>query len=221
MKNRSLVALVLTSVMATGFSTYASAGAISCQSVSSNTAHTTRTWGFDSADACGHGEGNPNSSADIEALGGSFSLASEDWVHQGGISKDGDGSSWLNVSLLPGSSWGGKSISATWTLATGFWDTFGMAVFSVHVGGGSHPDLSDFGAFLITQGEYSGTWTFDQTPKTGSAGGAGGLSNAHLWTAGKPTIVEEPFPVPEPGILMLFASGLLGLAFGNRRKAKA
>jgi hypothetical protein len=217
MNHRSLVALVLTSVMTTGFSTHASAGAISCTSVSTNAAHTTRAWGFDSADSCGTGEGNPNSSADIEALGGSFSLGAEDWAKQGGITKDGDGSSWLNVNLLTGT-WAGKSITAAWTLAAGFWDTFGMAVFSVHVGNGSHADLSDFGAFFISQGEYSGTWSFDQTPKTGAAGGGGGLSNAHLWTAGTPTIVEDPFPVPEPGMLMLFASGLFGLAFGNRRR---
>lgn len=220
MKNRSLVALILTSVIATAFSTYASAGAISCTSVSTNAAATTRTWDFNSADFCGTGEGNPNSSADIEALGGGFDLGAQDWTQRGSIALGGDASALLNVSLLTGN-WGDKSVTATWTLATGFWDTFGKAVFSVHVGAGSHPDLSDFAAFFITQGQYSGTWTFDQNIKTGAAGAGGGLSNATLWTAGTPTIVEGPFPVPEPGILMLFASGLLGLAFGNRRKTQA
>lgn len=212
MKNRSRVALVFTSVIATAFSTYASAGAISCTSVSTNAAATTRTWGLDSADVCGTGEGNPNSSSDIEGLGGVFNLGADNWTKQGG--------SLLNVSLTTGN-WGDKSATGTWTLAAGFWNTFGKAVFSVHVGAGSHPDLSDFAAFFITHGQYSGSWSFDQNIKTGAAGGGGGLSNVFLWTAGQPTIVDGPFPVPEPGILMLFASSLLGLAFGNRRKTKA
>jgi hypothetical protein len=35
------------------------------------------------------------------------------------------------------------------------------------------------------------------------------------------TIVEDPFPVPEPGILLLLGSALMGLALGKKRKAKA
>ncbi len=227
MKNRSLVALALTSVMAIGFSTYASADSISCFDKSTDL-KTIRTWGFDSADSCGTGEGNPNSTGDIEGLGGQFDLTSGIWTKRGDVTKNGDASSWLNVALTSGT-WGddesedasSKVVTGTWALAAGFWETFGSAVFSVHVGHGSHDALSDFGAFFITQGQYSGTWSYAQNPINKKAGGAGGLSNAAIWTTGTGTVVEEPFPVPEPGILMLFASGLLGLAFGNRRKTKA
>lgn len=220
MKIRGLIALGFTALVATGFSTFASAGAVNC---SDTNGATSRSWSFNSADACGHGEGNPSSSAEIEGLGGVFDLGATDWAKQGGISKDGDGSAWLNISLVSGD-WGDKVITANWTLAADFWQNFGKAVFSVHVGGGSHEGLSDFGAFLITAGEYSGTWSFEQDPTTGRTGGAGGLSNAHLWTAGSGTIIDnpqDPPTVPEPGILLLLASGLLGLGIGKRRKAKA
>ncbi|MES2626838.1 MAG: PEP-CTERM sorting domain-containing protein [Pseudomonadota bacterium] len=220
MKIRGLVALVLTTAVATGFSSFASAGALSC--VSTNGA-TTRTWGFNSADSCGTGEGNPNSSADIESLGGSFDLGATDWDHRDGLAANGSGSL-LTVNLVTGT-WGGKDITATWSLAAGFWETFGKAVFTVHVGGGSHANLSDFGAFFITEGQYSGTWSFAQNPTSGRTGGAGGLSNAHLWTAGTGKIIEDPreppAEVPEPGVLLLLASGLLGLGLGAGRKAKA
>ncbi len=137
MQIRGLVALVLTTVVATGFSTYASAGALS--GVSANSA-TTRTWGFNSADLCGTGQGNPNSSADIEALGGQFDLDTTYWDHRGGVEADGVSSSLLNVTLLTGT-WGSKNITASWTLAAGFWQTFGKAVFTSHVGAGSHANL--------------------------------------------------------------------------------
>lgn len=35
------------------------------------------------------------------------------------------------------------------------------------------------------------------------------------------TIIEEPFPVPEPGMLVLLGSALMGLALGRKRKARA
>jgi hypothetical protein len=164
--------------------------------------------------------GNPNSSADIEALGGQFNLGATDWDYRGGIDSIGDGSALLNIILLTGT-WTEKNITASWELAAGFWQTYGTAVFSVHAGGGNHPNLSEFGAFIITPGEYSGSWAFVQNPATGQSGGGGGLSNAKLWTAGTGKIIDVPAEVPEPGILLLLGSGLLGLGLRNGRKTKA
>lgn len=211
MKNRGLVALALTTFLATGFSSYASAGALSCADTISTT---TRTWSFNSADACGTGQGNPNASSDIEGLGGVFNPGADNWPMDNAITQAGDPSAFLNVSLLTGA-WGSTNITATWTLAAGFWQIFGKAVFSVHVGNGSEA-IDDFGAFFITQGQYSGTWSFNQV------NGQGGLSNARLWTAGKGTTeVDIPSSVPEPGMLLLLGSGLLGLGLRKGRKAKA
>ena len=210
MKNRGLLALALTTFI--GFSSYASAGAMSC---GDSAGTTTRTWSFNSAAACGHGEGNPQFSSDIENLGGLFNLGnSADWTLANGISKDGDSSAWLNVSLLTGN-WGDKDITATWTLAAGFWQAFGNAVFTVHVGQGPQ-DIDDFGAFVITQGQYTGTWAFKQVNGQG-----GGLSNATLWTAGSGTVEnpQDPPSVPEPGTLLLLGSALLGLGVRKGRKA--
>ncbi|GAB3288116.1 MYXO-CTERM sorting domain-containing protein [Parahaliea aestuarii] len=176
----------------------------------------TREWSFDSAEACGTGKGNPNSSADIEGLGGVFDLpGSGVWTKRGDVTDNGDDSDWLNVSLTSGN-WGDKDIEATWTLAAGFWDTFGLGVFTVHVGHGPTDNLSDFGAFMITPGEYNGTWQFSQT---GAQGGGGGLSNAGIWTTGVPIDPREQ-PIPNPGVPALMALGLLLMARQLRRRRR-
>lgn len=195
-----------------GYHSATQAALMSCDSSGSGY---TRTWTFDSAEACGTGPGNPNSSSDLEALGGDFDLTAPDtWTKQGDVTDSGDNSDWLNVTLTSGT-WGEKDIEATWTLAPGFWDTFSLGVFTVHVGGSPQSDPDDFGAFIVTSGAYSGTWTFLQEP---GQGGGGGLSNAAIWTARTPgTTTTE---VPEPGVLSLFALGLLGAAWRLRRSRR-
>ncbi|MES2626274.1 MAG: PEP-CTERM sorting domain-containing protein [Pseudomonadota bacterium] len=211
MKNHNLIAIAVTAALSMGISSFATAVPLECSSSGSGI---DRTWTFDAADACGTGPGNPNSSADIEALGGVFDLGADDWANDDTITTSGGSSDWLTVTLTSGS-WGGKDIEATWELADNFWENFGMAVFTVHVGGNPQNAPDDFGAFFITQGEYSGTWTFLQDP---NEGGGGGLSNARLWFAGDGEI-ENPREVPEPGILVLFGTALMGLGLSRKRKA--
>jgi hypothetical protein len=166
----------------------------------------TRTWTFDSATACGTGPGNPNNSSDITALGGDF--AGTTWTKEGDVTGLGDNSSLLNVALTSGS-WGTTDIQATWTLVANFWSLYEEAVFTVHVGGTPNSLPDDFGAFVIEVGQLSGTWTFLQDPLTGAGGG---LSNAAIWTG-------PGGQVPEPGMLLLFGFGLLGISLVRRRAA--
>ncbi len=203
--------LFLFALAATWGASSAVAGPMACNSSASGY---DRTWVFDSAEACGTGQGNPNSSSDIENLGGLFDLpAGSEWTKRGDVTESGDNSSWLDVMLTSGS-WGGKDIEATWSLAAGFWDTFSQAVFTVHVGHGSIPELSDFGAFIITPGEYSGLWEFAQLP---AQGGGGGLSNAAIWTTGSPPPGGPGNPLPSPAASALLALGFLLLVLHQRR----
>ncbi|MFV0293914.1 MAG: hypothetical protein ACK5II_12175 [Paracoccus sp. (in: a-proteobacteria)] len=192
-------------MFAATLSSNASAGLMSCSSEDLSNS-VTRTWTFDSADACDTGPGNPNASADLEALAPAGFHQS--WDEQGRVADTGDTSSYLDIVLISGT-WGEKNIDATWSLSAGFWDLFGAAVFTVHVGGQPAVDPDDFGAFIITPGSYFGTWTFLQDP---SQGGGGGLSNVALWTG------DPVNKVPSPGSSSIMALGLVLLCLGIRRR---
>src|SRR5690606_32419436 len=116
-------------------------------------------------------KGNPEVSADIEAVGSPFNFDS--WQLEEDITSEHDNSAWLDVEFIAGD-WNAGSVFVTWELAPGFWDTHGVAVFSLHVGDGQEASLSDFATFIITPGQSSGTIVFAQVTEAGAQAVTGG-----------------------------------------------
>lgn len=98
-------------------------------------------------------------------------------------------------------------ISGTWSISSGFFDLYGSAVISMHVGGGQ--GSPDHFAWLISPGNTTGTWSYDVNNSNG-----GGLSNLGLWGSGPPTT-----RVPDSAsTLLLIGLGLASVGFVARRR---
>ena len=153
---------------------------------------------LDSATECMTGTGN--------TLGNGSTINTHYGPTWSGVgSLTGNGNSGYLTSTLTSGSWGGTSVEGTWVIDNSFWDVFAEAVVSIHVGnGGGDPDHF---AWLITDNETSGTWSYDKLQR-----GGGGLSNMKLWGRGVATKVSEP------GTLALLSLGIIGFVL-SRRKA--
>ena len=126
------------------------------------------------------------------------------WTNVGELQTSGS-NSFLTVS---GSGWGAGNASGSWIIDPSFWNTFGAAVISMHVGGGQKNAVDNF-EWLVTPETVSGLWSY-----TKSAGKGGGLSNIKLWGSGTPSV-----KVPEPATLLLLLIGLMSVVL-VRQKAK-
>jgi hypothetical protein len=129
------------------------------------------------------------------------SLFGGTWVKQGELT--GNGSNGLFS--VSGSSWGNEDVSGTWQIDSSFWNSYGAALITMHVGGGQKNAVDNF-EWVVTPDSLSGTWSYDKL-----MGKGGGLSNIKLWGSGKPTI-----KVPEPSALFLLLIGLFSLGFARR-----
>lgn len=135
----------------------------------------------------------------------------------GSTIKESDLSGWVKEGELKGngsndlfsvSGWGSDDVSGTWQINSSFWDTYGAALITMHVGGGQKNAVDNF-VWVVTPDTLSGTWSYDKL-----SGKGGGLSNLKLWGSGTPTV-----KVPEPSTLLLMLIGLFSLGF-TRRVAK-
>jgi len=156
-----------------------------------------RTATLDSAEMCKVGTGNTLGNG--STINGHYGVT---WSGVGSLTANGS-NDFLSASLTSGS-WGGQHVEGLWSIDSSFWDIYAEAVISIHVGnGGGDPDHF---AWLITENETSGTWSYDKLQ-----GGGGGLSNMKLWGRG------VAIKVSEPGTLGLLSLAALGLVFSRRK----
>ena len=193
---QSLIKSGVVVAVASLWSLVASAGSITC-------GNQYRTATLTSAELCEVGSGNTKES-DIESYFGG------DWDHLGGVAgANGTGGSlnsgFLTVTLLSGTWGSGGPISGTWAIDEDFWTVYGKAPLSIHVGNGKYDP--DHFAWSISEGNTSGTWSYEKL-----SGNGGGLSNMHLWGSGEPAI-----QVSEANIGVLLMLGLLSMFVARRR----
>lgn len=169
----------------------ASAGSITCGSAQ-------RTATLDSAQQCKTGSGNTLGNG--STINGHYGGA---WTGEGSL--EAEGSNGYLTSALTTGSWGDQNVVGTWAIDSSFWSTYAEAVISIHVGnGGGDPDHF---AWLITDNELSGAWSYEKL-----SGGGGSLSNMKLWGRGVAANVPEPAP------MVLFLIGLLSLVAVRKNK---
>jgi len=129
------------------------------------------------------------------------SITGSSWTQVGELKSAGsDG--WLSVS-----GWGGNSASGSWGISSDFWNTYGSALITMHVGGGQKDAVDNF-EWIVTPENTSGSWTYSKL-----FGKGGGLSNIKLWGTGTPNV-----QVPEPSSLLMIMLGLFSISL-LRRKA--
>jgi hypothetical protein len=146
-------------------------------------------------------DGNPQN----DDISGAFGGLPTDWTKVGDVNKtNGISNGFLTITMS--GSWGDQpSLSGTWTISDSFFDIYGTAVISMHVGGANQ--APDGFAWLVT--EKSGTWSYDINALRG-----GGLSNLGLWGSGEPTN-----SVPDgSSTAVLLGLGLVSLCIAARRK---
>lgn len=139
---------------------------------------------------------NLNDSDDLNAL---FET-DYDWMKEGELTAEGAN----DLFSADTDSWG-TDVTGTWSIDESFWETYGRAIITMHVGqGGGDPDAF---AWMITPGETSGFFSYERV-----SGKGGGLSNMFLFGSGQPNI-----RLPEPNVALLLVIGLFSIYFTRRR----
>lgn len=144
---------------------------------------------------------NLHSPAQIDAL---YDDLGDAWVKEGELTSANSN----DLFTVSADSWG-VDVAGHWFIDASFWQNYGRAVITMHVGnGGGNPDAF---AWLITPNTLSGDFSYERIAGTG-----GGLSNMFLFGSGEPVPVD-PHNVPESSIAFLLLIGLSSLVVSRRR----
>jgi len=188
MKVNSLSKTLAVALFGWSLSLAANAGLMTC-------GDSYRTASLDSADSCqAQRLSTTVKDSDLTSLfGGS-------WTQVGELKANGTD----KMFSVSGTGWGSGSASGSWAIDSSFWSTYGIALITMHVGGGRN-GVDNF-EWVVTPEDLSGTWSYAKL-----SGNGGGLSNIKLWGSGTPII-----KVPESGTLMLMFLGLAGVVSTRR-----
>ena len=114
---------------------------------------------------------------------------------------------WTDVTSQAGSyGFGQNGSTGTFSFDSSLWNTYSELAIGFKFGTGNQPD--EWFVYLLQDLVSSGVWEFVNVFDKG-----GGLSHITLYAG------EGTTTVPEPGVLALFALGLLSLGFARRKKA--
>jgi hypothetical protein len=203
--------ILVTALVSFGVASLGEASSITCPTTGSPNRQMTLTSDGVGSITCvtvGPTTGTPQV-ADLVAAFGTPS-GTGTWIAAGSFAGTTGTNGWLTIGLT-GGSWGSLPVSGTWSLNNYPWSTYPYAALTFHLGnGGGDPDW-----FMFLLPQYATHGTFDISKLSGKGGG---FSNVVLW-ADPPTNPGDPnTPVPEPASLLLFGTGLAGLAMQLRRR---
>jgi hypothetical protein len=112
---------------------------------------------------------------------------------------------WTDISGSASLAFSQNGSTGTFSFDSSLWNTNDSLAIGFKFGTGNQPD--EWFVYLLQDLVSSGNWEFVNV-----FGKGGGLSHLTLYSGGETT-------VPEPGVLALFALGLLSLGFARRKKA--
>ncbi len=131
------------------------------------------------------------------------------WLKEGELTAEGT-NDLFTVALTSGT-WGTGPTYGTWAIDASFWDTYGRAVISMHVGNGA--GNPDWYLWEVTTNEVAGTFFYHR-----HAGSGGGMSNLFLWGSGTPQ--RTPDSASTVGMIGILLGGL-AVFFRIRRSSPA
>ncbi len=148
--------------------------------------------------------------ADVKTIFGDpypLDLVKNSWLNEGSLTGDGSNDLFdVDVSDGDSDTWGNGPLDGTWTIDSSFWQTYGRAVITMHVGNGNGDP--DWFFWEIKKGETIGNFFYHR-----QSGGGGGLSNLFLWGGDIP-----PPQVPDSGTsAILVGLGLIALGLFRRQ----
>jgi len=104
--------------------------------------------------------------------------------------------------------------NGNWSFDSSYWDNYGDGSIGFKFGTGNTDD--EWFIYELQAGVSSGSWDFIGGSISNPKSKGGGLSHTNLYTLGSAPAVS----IPEPGTLVLFGLGVIGLSISKKLKLR-